>query len=153
MQAQIRCFTLTCAVVAESPRRKDGSTSVARVSQVSLPASTSLPSMSVVMALVLEATMKSVVPSTLPGTPSSRTPKPPAKTTLPFSIRPTPTPGTRAAFMASSTKAPSAAMRLSSSGRAFRPANVSRSYPLGRSWPKMRATWASRFSPTSCAMS
>ena len=126
MQAQIRCLIFTCSVVAALPRRKDGSTLVTGVSQVSFPWSTSLASISVVIALVLDATMKSVPASTFSLPPSSRAPKPPAKTTFPSCSRPTATPGTLVPCMARSTNAPSSATRASSRRWALRPANDSR---------------------------
>jgi hypothetical protein len=54
-------------------------------------------SSSVVSALVFDAIMKSDCASTFAGLPSSRTPKPPSKTTLPPCTRPIATPGTPSA--------------------------------------------------------
>ncbi len=64
MQAHTRCFTSTRRVVSASPSLNCGSTLVTGVSQVSLPSPTSLPSIKVVMAFVLEAMMYKVSPST-----------------------------------------------------------------------------------------
>ena len=88
VHAQTRCFIATCRVVLGSPSLKLGSTSVTGVSQVSLPASTSLASISVVRALVFEAIMNSVSAFTRSGLPSSRTPKPSARTTSPSCTMP-----------------------------------------------------------------
>ena len=83
VHAQIRCFTSTWLVVSASPSLKLGRRLVTGVSHVSFPSSTSLASSSVVSAFVFDAIMKSVSASTFAGLPSLRTPKPPAKTTLP----------------------------------------------------------------------
>ncbi len=153
VQAQIRCLTSTWRVVSASPSLNDGSTEVTGVSHVSLPCSTSLASSSVVSALVFEATMNSVSASTGLSLPSSRTPKPPVKTTLPSCTMPTATPGTRSSFMPVSTKRASSARRASSSRWAFLPAKVSRVKPFGSRRSKMRPTCAPRFSATGSLMS
>ena len=94
VQAQMRWRISTCRVVSALPRRNDGITCVTGVSQPNFFWSTSRASISVVSALVLEAIMNNVSPSTDAGLPISRTPRPPANTTLPWSIRPMATPGT-----------------------------------------------------------
>ena len=79
------------------------------------------------MPLVFEATMKSVSLSTFAGLPSSRTPKPPSKTTLPpVDERDAPRRGRPSSRCAASTKSVICLMRSSSSGCAFFPANDSR---------------------------
>ena len=140
-------------MVSALPSLKEGKTPVTSVSQVSRFSSTSLASISVVMALVLDAIMKSVLASTFWSLPSSRTPNPSANTTFPFSIRPMATPGTPVFFTAVSTNRLSSAIRASSSLCALFPANDSRVYPLGRSSSKIRMTWESRFSATADSMS
>ncbi len=122
----MRCLTCTLAVVAGSPSLNFDSSDVTGVSQVIFLASTSLPRSSVVRPFVLDAIMKSVLPSGFAGLPSSRTPKPPEKTTLPFWMMPTATPGMCSAFCPSSMNLPSAAMRAASSSCARLPANDSR---------------------------
>ena len=66
---------------------------------------------SVVIAFVFEAIMKRVSPSGFSVPPSSLTPNPSAKTTLPSWTKPTPTPGTPSTFCPCSTKRPNSAMR------------------------------------------
>lgn len=77
-------------------------------------------------AFVFEAIMKSVSASTGVALPSSRTPKPPAKTTFPSWTIPTDTPGIPSSFRPVSTNRLSSPRRAWSSRFAFFPANVSR---------------------------
>ena len=125
VHAHTRCRTCTRAVVAASPSLNSGISVVTGVSQANLPSSTCFASISVVSALLLEAIMKTVDASTLPGLPSSRTPKPPANTTLPCWTMPIATPGTSKAMRASSMKRVSVSMRARSSACARLPAKVS----------------------------
>jgi hypothetical protein len=139
--------------VSSLPSLNDGRSFVTGVSHVSLPSSSSLPSISVVRAFVFDATMKSVSPSGFAEEPSSRAPNPSAKTTLPSWTIPTATPGTPSFWRPVSTNAASAASRVASSLCGVFPANISRSYPFGSRRLKMSATCAPRFSPTASSMS
>ena len=98
VHAQMSCRTFTCRVVSASPSLNDGSRLVTGVSHVNFPSATSFARSSVVSAFVFEAIMKTVSPSTVAVLPSSRTPKPPEKTTLPSWTIPSPTPGTPSSF-------------------------------------------------------
>src|ERR1700680_2153639 len=131
VQAQGRCLTTPRRVVSASPRWKLGSRLMTGVSQVSRPWATSLASSSVVSALVFEAIMNSVSASTASLRPSSRTPKPPAKTTLPSCTMPSATPGRPSCLRPVSTKRWISASRASSRRCAVLPANDSRAYHLG----------------------
>jgi hypothetical protein len=144
----MRCFTRTCRVVAGSPSLKLGRRRVTGVSQVMRPAATSLARRRVARALVLEAIMKRVSASTGLVPPSSRVPKPPAKTTLPPWTIPSATPGMPRVFRPCSTKRFRSARRARVSRWAFLPAKDSRACPLGKRRSKISFTWAARFSPT-----
>ena len=96
------------------------------VSHVRRPSATSLASSSVVSAFVLDAIMKSVFASTAVALPSSRTPRPPAKTSLPPWMIPSPTPGTPSSLRPVSTNFTSSDRRVLSILFACLPAKDSR---------------------------
>ena len=106
------------------------------VSQVSFPWSTSLASMSVVIALVLDATMKRVLrvhllgAAQLAGAEAVREDDLPVLDQADARRR-----GRRCSCMAAWTNRPARRSRAWSSRCAFLPAKDSRVYPLGRSSP------------------
>ena len=139
--------------MAVSPSLNEGRSEVTGVSHPNRFASTSFASISVVSALVLDATMNSVLASGFSGLPSARTPNPSAKTTLPFWTMPTATPGIPSSCMACSVNVESLARRAASRVATFLPANDSRVKPLGKSRSKTSCTAARRFSPVASLMS
>gem|GEM_PF-5123694 len=76
-----RSRTVISAVTYESYMRKSGRCLMTGSSHASLPWSTSIASPAAVKAFELDAISKMVLPSTLAGSPSLRTPKPRAAIT------------------------------------------------------------------------
>ena len=88
--------------------------------------------------------MNSVSASTGSGLPSSRTPNPPANTTLPPWIRPMATPGAPVVARALSTKSVICLIRSASSACGLRPANDSRASLAGRRLVTINRNWPPR---------
>ena len=108
-------------VSSASPTANEGKTWVTGVSQPNFPSSASTASKSDVSGLVVDAIRNSVFGVTGAFFPSSLTPKPRSKTTLPPWRMATAIPGMLAAFRPSSMKASSSRRRVSSSTCAVLP--------------------------------